>query len=185
MLYKIKIDQSIGLYNGKKVLVSTYSNKKIRIKLENNVSVYFKGKERMLHIKFLGPLSLNIKENFLKKILARLTIQIKKIKDAINHLKKEPKCLVFLIGLGNRFELLQDSILLKLGFSHTIKVLVPTEIQVFRPKETILVLKSMSMEKLHIFTQVLKKYKKPDPYKNKGIRLNWYAATNKKFMKKG
>lgn len=185
MFYKIKINQFISVDSKEKTLVVSYLNKKIFIQLENTLFVYFKEKERTLYIKILELPNLKIKENFYKKILSRIIAQIKMVKKAVSQLKKEPKNLVFVIGLGYRFDLLKGKLFLNLGFSHDVEIQVPSGIQLFRPKENILVLKGVSSEKLHLFMSVLQKYKKPDPYKNKGICLNWRILKNKKITKKG
>jgi len=183
MIYRVRIEQSICVYKKKKSLFLVSLNKKVSVGLEDNVLVYFDKKKRLLYIKSLEQSHSKICGNFFKKILAKEIGRLSRVLNIAFSLVKVPKNFAFLIGLGYKFEFSKNMIFLKLGFSHNLKILVPFGIQVFIPKENILLLKSSSKENLNTFMHILQKYKKPDQYKNKGVILNWQIIRNKKIIK--
>lgn len=184
MLYRIEIPKSIGVCFFQNKLTLQRSTKRISIKMEKNPSIFLKRKKRILYVKLPFYL-LKFKRRFLSKLLQYFNTTIKKIENAIFFLLREPMSLVFLIGLGFKlgFNSLKKKIFLSLGYSHGVKILVPSEIQVYSPKENILLLKSSSPETLYSFTRILQGYKKPDAYKSKGVLLNWQSVRKKKVKK--
>ncbi len=92
--------------------------------------------------------------------------------------------LVF-VGVGYRVESLdKDFIKLKLGFSHFVSVKIPKNIQVFSPKKTLLVLKSVDDQHLKEFCAKICSFKSPDSYKGKGILYKNQIITLKEGKKK-
>lgn len=74
------------------------------------------------------------------------------------------------VGIGFRVESVENGFIkLKLGFSHLVFVRVPSYINVFTPKKTILVLECVDDQLLNEFCSKIKLLKSPDAYKGKGI----------------
>lgn len=89
------------------------------------------------------------------------------------------------VGVGFRVEeILNNTIKLKLGFSHNILIKVPKKIKVFSPHRTRLVLKSTVLEKLKNFSLFIRSYKFPDIYKGKGILYKYEKILLKEGKKK-
>lgn len=61
---------------------------------------------------------------------------------------------------------------LKLGFQYTPKVRIPEGITVTSPNPTRLVIEGADKQKVSLFAAVVREYKKPEPYKGKGIFVN-------------
>ncbi len=72
-------------------------------------------------------------------------------------------------GVGFKVELQGKEIVLNLGFSHSIKVEVPLDVNVVVEKNNITV-SGIDKEKVGAFAARIKSLKKPEPYKGKGIR---------------
>ena len=89
-------------------------------------------------------------------------------------------------GVGYKAEIcsISNSLEFKLGFSHEIKTLVPKNVLVYCPKETLILLKSESSDLLGTLSANFQKYKSPDVYKNKGILIRGKFLQTKKLKKK-
>jgi large subunit ribosomal protein L6 len=74
-------------------------------------------------------------------------------------------------GVGFKADVKEDSIVLNIGFSHPVKLKIPTEINCSIEKNEITV-SGISKEKVGQFTAVIRSKKKPEPYKGKGIRYS-------------
>ena len=75
-----------------------------------------------------------------------------------------------LTGLGFRFLRIENFLLLKLGYSHYIRLDIPDGVHAFGFKKK-LVLFGLTLESVMGLASLLRKLKKPDPYKGKGVRL--------------
>lgn len=74
------------------------------------------------------------------------------------------------IGLGYRFLKLKNFLLLKLGYSHYIKYIIPSNIVVVGYKRCLIVY-SINIYEINLFAKRLRLFKKPDIYKGKGIQI--------------
>lgn len=83
-----------------------------------------------------------------------------------------------LVGVGYRWQVTGNKLDLKLGFSHTIFLNIPSKL-VVKCKKLTMMLKSTDKQLLNEFISVLQHLKYPDPYKGKGILVK-----NQKFIKK-
>jgi large subunit ribosomal protein L6 len=89
------------------------------------------------------------------------------------------------VGVGFRVESLdKDFIKLKLGFSHFVSVKIPKNVEVFSPKKTLLVLKSVNNQILKEFSSKICSFKSPDAYKGKGILYKNQVVLLKEGKKK-
>jgi large subunit ribosomal protein L6 len=119
---------------------------------------------------------------FLSPMFGSLKVKINQaISGILSGFSKE----IELQGVGYKAELLDSNkLLLKLGYSHDILIDIPNDIKVICPRETRLILKSLSKESLGSFISLLKKCKTPDVYKNKGVLIKGETLIIKKFKKK-
>ena len=83
---------------------------------------------------------------------------------------------ISLVGLGYQFLRFGQTILLKVGFSHYIRLDLPRSIHIvgFRKK---FVLYGVDIDEVNRLTKLIESFKKPDSYKGKGI-LTEYAQEN-------
>ena len=89
------------------------------------------------------------------------------------------------VGVGFRVESLDKNLIkLKLGFSHFIEVKIPKNIEVYSPKKTLLVVKSINHQHLKEFCSKICSFKIPDVYKGKGILYKHQIILLKEGKKK-
>jgi large subunit ribosomal protein L6 len=72
-------------------------------------------------------------------------------------------------GVGYRASVQGKSLLLNLGYSHSVKIDIPIDISVEVIQNTILNLKGCDKEKLGLFASQIRSWRLPEPYKGKGI----------------
>ena len=75
-----------------------------------------------------------------------------------------------IVGIGYRAEARGKSIVFSLGFSHPIDFQIPTGITIAVEKQTRLVISGIDKQKVGQTAATIRSLRKPDPYKNKGIR---------------
>ena len=72
-------------------------------------------------------------------------------------------------GVGYRAILQGKEIILNLGFSHSVNILIPDEINVEVIQNTIINLTACNKESLGLFASKIRSWRIPEPYKGKGI----------------
>ena len=75
-----------------------------------------------------------------------------------------------IVGIGYRAELKGKSVLFSLGYSHPIEFPIPEGIQIAVEKQTRLTISGADRQKVGQVAADIRALKKPDVYKNKGIR---------------
>ena len=75
-----------------------------------------------------------------------------------------------IVGVGYRFSLKGNKIVINAGYSHQVEVEIPKTITVEVPSNTELTVKGISKEEVGEFAANIRKIRKPEPYKGKGIR---------------
>ncbi len=89
-----------------------------------------------------------------------------------------------LVGVGYRAQAQGDKLNLSLGFSHPVEHAMPAGIKVETPTQTEIVIKGMDK---HLVGQVaadVRAYRKPEPYKGKGVRYADEVVALKETKKK-
>ncbi|HUZ04992.1 MAG TPA: 50S ribosomal protein L6 [Acidobacteriaceae bacterium] len=79
-----------------------------------------------------------------------------------------------IVGIGYRAELKgKNTVVFTLGYSHPIELVLPTGISVaIDPKQTHLTVNGIDRQKVGQVSADIRSLRKPDPYKNKGIRYS-------------
>jgi large subunit ribosomal protein L6 len=75
-----------------------------------------------------------------------------------------------IVGIGYRAEVRGKSVVFSLGFSHPIDFQIPSEINIAIEKQTRLFISGIDKQKVGQTAATIRALRKPDPYKNKGIR---------------
>jgi len=158
--------------------------KNIKIEIKNQ-NIYFEG--------LLGKLSLNFTDEiyfFLKKNQLILVINLQKNKKSILNLYNKLikikikgvlqgfKLNLILKGIGFKAYIEANNLVLKLGYSHNIIVNIPENIKIINQSNN-LIFNSIDFIYLTQFVHYIKSFKKPEPYKGKGLLLK-----NEKILKK-
>jgi ribosomal protein L6P/L9E len=76
-----------------------------------------------------------------------------------------------LVGVGYRVFLINNTLTFKLGFSHFIKIVVPSSIRVFLPEPTLICIYGLDKNEVTQIGAKVQEIKRPSPYKGKGIRV--------------
>ena len=74
-------------------------------------------------------------------------------------------------GIGYKAEVKGAELVMGLGFSHLVNMTIPADIKVVSEKGTVTV-SGIDKEKVGQFVARIRAYKKPEPYKGKGIRYS-------------
>jgi large subunit ribosomal protein L6 len=75
-----------------------------------------------------------------------------------------------IVGVGYRAEQKKSSVVFTLGFSHPIEYPIPPGINITVDKQTKLVISGVDRQQVGQIAANIRSLRKPDPYKNKGIR---------------
>jgi len=91
---------------------------------------------------------------------------------------------VTLNGVGYKATLQGKNLVLDLGYSHKVEYLLHDDVNVKVEKPTELVFSSLSKQKLGQTVSEIMKYRKPEPYKGKGVIPEGYFVLRKEGKKK-
>lgn len=87
-------------------------------------------------------------------------------------------------GVGYRAAIQGDKLQLNLGFSHDVDVLIPSDLSVKCDKPTQITITGADRQRVGQFAAVVRAYKKPEPYKGKGIKYQNEVILRKEGKKK-
>nr|QYB18992.1 ribosomal protein L6 [Climaconeis cf. scalaris]QYB19161.1 ribosomal protein L6 [Climaconeis cf. scalaris] len=148
----------------------------VEIKYENS-EVIIKGKFGKLSIILPAIIKLSQNNNILKIEVEK---EIKNgnafqglyrtlINNMIIGVSKQFEVILILKGVGYRASVQGNELILNLGYSHPIKIKIPENISIEIIQTTTLNLKSCDKELLGLFASNIRTWRKPEPYKGKGI----------------
>ena len=115
-----------------------------------------------------GQLSVKIKEQK-KNSRALHGLYRTLINNMIIGVSKQFELTLLLKGVGYRAAVQGNEIVLSLGYSHPVKIEIPKDILVEVVKNTTINLKSCDKELLGLFASNIRAWRRPEPYKGKGI----------------
>ena len=84
-----------------------------------------------------------------------------------------------IVGVGYRAEQKKNSVVFTLGYSHPIEYPIPPGIHITVDKQTRLVITGVDRQQVGQIAANIRSLRKPDPYKNKGIRYAGEALKKK------
>jgi len=146
---EVKVDNNIVSVKGPKGELSTEINKNINVEVKDNTVVVTRKSDEFKN--FHGTTNANIK-NMIKGV----TEGFEKKLEAV--------------GVGYRFAVRGNEIVVTAGYSHPVNVKVPTGITVESPSNTELFIKGANKQLVGEFAANIRKIREPEPYKGKGIR---------------
>lgn len=88
-----------------------------------------------------------------------------------------------IIGVGYRFQVQGNVLTVNAGYSHPVKITVPAELTVEAVSNTEIVVKGINKELVGEFAANIRKVRKPEPYKGKGIRYKGEVVRRKEGKK--
>ena len=75
-----------------------------------------------------------------------------------------------LVGVGYRAQVEGDKLNMNLGFSHPVIHKMPSGVKAITPSQTEIVLKGIDKQQVGQVAAEIRAYRKPEPYKGKGVR---------------
>ena len=145
----LTVENNIVTVNGPKGTLSTEINKHISVEVKENEVIITRDSDEFKN--FHGTANANIKnmlvgvsEGFEKKLEA--------------------------VGVGYRFALKGNDLVVTAGYSHPVEVKVPEGIKLEVPSNTELVVSGADKQLVGEFAANVRKIRQPEPYKGKGIR---------------
>jgi len=157
---------------------------KLPITLPDNVDVNYseseitvKGKFGILQIKIPDIIAITQENNSLKVNLKSDTRSDRSLhglyRTLINNMvigvSEQFQLTLILKGVGYRAAVQSKEIVLNLGYSHPVKMEIPKDISVEVAQNTTINLKSCDKELLGLFASKIRAWRRPEPYKGKGI----------------
>ena len=91
------------------------------------------------------------------------------INNMVIGVSKQFELTLILKGVGYRAAVQGKEIILNLGYSHPVKIEIPNTVSVDIVQNTTINLKSCDKELLGLFAANIRAWRKPEPYKGKGI----------------
>jgi large subunit ribosomal protein L6 len=89
-----------------------------------------------------------------------------------------------LVGVGYRANTNANKLSLTLGFSHPIDFEIPNGIRIETPTQTEIIIKGIDKQKVGQVSADIRAYRKPEPYKGKGVRYSDEIIVLKETKKK-
>jgi large subunit ribosomal protein L6 len=89
-----------------------------------------------------------------------------------------------LVGVGYRAQAAGDTLNLSLGFSHPVAHKMPVGIKVECPTQTEVIVKGSDKQQVGQVAAEIRAYRKPEPYKGKGVRYAGEKVRRKEGKKK-
>jgi len=157
---------------------------KLPINIPESVDINYSGSELTVKGKFgtlqtMIPDSIGIQqdESILKVSLKNETRNLKSLhglyRTLINNMvigvSEQFQLTLILKGVGYRAVVQGKEIVLSLGYSHPVKMDIPDNVSVEVAQNTTINLKSCDKELLGLFASKIRAWRRPEPYKGKGI----------------
>ena len=87
-------------------------------------------------------------------------------------------------GTGYRASVSGSKLKLELGYSHDINFEIPTDVKIECPKQNLIKLTSINKEKLGAAAAKIRSFRKPEPFKGKGVKYSDEFIFRKEGKKK-
>ena len=163
--------------------MSRIGNRKIEIPagvtiVEENGDIIVKGPKGELSTKLVDGISISVEESSLTVSRENDSNRLKamhgttnaNISNMITGVTKGFEKKLEIIGVGYRFTLKGNTLVINAGYSHPVELEIPAGLTVEVPSNTELTVKGIDKIKVGEFAANIRKVRKPEPYKGKGIR---------------
>lgn len=158
----VSVDGTKVTVSGSKGTLSTEINQNITVTIKDNELSLTRSDDNFKN--FHGTANANI-----KNMIIGVTEGFKKELESI--------------GVGYRFNLKGNTLVVTAGYSHPVEVAIPEGIKAECPSNTELVLTSADKQLLGEFAADVRKIRQPEPYKGKGIRYKDEVVRRKEGKK--
>ena len=145
----VSVDGNIVTVKGPKGELSTEINKDLTVKIDGQELTIERANDTVKN--FHGTANANI-----NNMIIGVTAGFEKKLEAV--------------GVGYRFALKGDKLVVSAGYSHPVEVDIPAGITLENPSNTELIVKGIDKCLVGEFAANVRKIRKPEPYKGKGIK---------------
>ena len=157
---------------------------KLPITIPENVDINYsdsritvKGKFGVLHTEIPSTIQIHQDSSILRVSLKKDTRDLRSLhglyRTLINNMvigvSEQFQLTLILKGVGYRATVQGKEIVLNLGYSHPVKIKIPETVSVEVVQNTTVNLKSCDKELLGLFASNIRAWRRPEPYKGKGI----------------
>ena len=163
--------------------MSRIGNRKIEIPagvtvVEENGTVTVKGPKGELNTNLVNNITIKVNGNELEVLRANDSKEVKSMHGTTNaNLTNMIKGVtegfekgLEIVGVGYRFALKGNKLVINAGYSHQVEMDIPNGITVEVPTNTEVTVKGIDKVQVGEFSANIRKVRKPEPYKGKGIR---------------
>ncbi len=162
----------------------------VEVQLNNKV-ITVKGPKGELTLSIPEDVIVTITENKITVVKAKDKDRFKAIHGTINALINNMVIGVTegyqkgleIVGVGYRFQLKDKILVINAGYSHSVEVKIPIELQVESISNNEIVVKGIDKKLVGEFAANIRKVRKPEPYKGKGIRYKGEKIRRKEGKK--
>ncbi|ATZ17018.1 50S ribosomal protein L6 [Williamsoniiplasma luminosum] len=150
----------------------------VELSISENNTVTIKGPKGQLTQQFSPLIKIEVQGTELKTTRANEVKHTKQLHGTTNSLLQGMligvsegfKIELDIIGVGYKANLVGSTLNLALGYSHPIAFEIPKEITVEVPKPTAVIITGISKQLVGEVAAKIRAYRKPEPYKGKGIK---------------
>lgn len=140
--------------------------------------IHIKGRYGTLIKKFSSNISFSLENNYLyitnifdnyKNSKSYHSLVKILIKNMIYGVSNNYTKILILQGIGFKFQLTEDLLIINVGYTHSIKIIIPNYLRVTLDSPTIIKINGIDKEQVSLFASIIYNIKPPEPYKGKGI----------------
>jgi large subunit ribosomal protein L6 len=150
--------------------------KEVNLNYDGSI-IIIKGKFGTLQTKIPNGIAIEHNDEIIKVILKNETRSFRSLhglyRTLINNMiigvSEQFQLILILKGVGYRAAVQSNEIVLNLGYSHAIKIKIPKTVSVEVTQNTTITLTSCDKELLGLFAANIRSWRRPEPYKGKGI----------------
>ena len=169
--YTIKIPENISVFYCDKFKIITFVGPLKQKTFKLKVQILLIQREKLIRVTRKSFLKMSSNRKKTLKVIQGTTVAI--LKQFILEVSVSLFNKLKFTGVGYKVFLMKNFenqlLNFKLGYSHQIYFKVPKEIKIYSLKSTNIFIFANSYQKLMKITALIRSYKKPEPYKGKGI----------------
>ena len=147
----VTVEGSNILVKGPKGELSTTLNKNINVEVKDNTVIVTRGNETIPTKQMHGTTNANI-QNMIIGVSEGFSKGLE------------------IIGVGYRFTLMGNTLVINAGYSHPVELEIPSGLSVEAKSNTEILVSGIDKVLVGEFAANIRKVRKPEPYKGKGIR---------------
>jgi len=162
----------------------------VTVTVDNNV-ITVKGAKGELSLEINNNIAVEVKETEIVVKRANESKEVKSLHGTYNALIKNMLIGVSegytksleAVGVGYRFNVAGSKITVSAGYSNPVEVIVPADLKVEQVNNTEIAISGIDKQKVAEFAANIRKIRKPEPYKGKGIRYKGEYVRRKEGKK--